>query len=65
MRLCVKVGCTPWPVEDVLQAKYGWREADASKFGKFLRALLDYDIKTRPSASDCLRLQWLYGDQDE
>ena len=48
-----------WPVEDVLSEKYRFSTKDAEEIASFIIPLLDYDVRERATALDCLRHKWL------
>ncbi len=48
-----------WPVEDVLAEKYHFSSKDAEEIANFMIPLLEYDVKERATAQDCLRHKWL------
>lgn len=52
-------GLKPWGLVDVLREKYEWNLEDAIEFSDFLSPMLDYDPKTRATASECLKHSWL------
>jgi serine/threonine protein kinase len=48
-----------WPMQDVLCEKYHFAREDADAIADFIRPLLDFDPKTRATALDALRSEWL------
>ena len=48
-----------WPIQDVLCEKYHFAREDADAIADFMRPLLDFDPKTRATALDALRSEWL------
>ncbi|XP_053684946.1 SRSF protein kinase 3 [Sabethes cyaneus] len=52
-------GLKPWGLVDVLREKYEWSLEDAIEFSDFLSPMLNYDPKTRATASECLQHSWL------
>jgi len=48
-----------WPVEDVLSEKYHFSSKEAEEIASFVVPLLEYDMKERATALDCLRHKWL------
>ena len=48
-----------WPVQDVLQEKYHFSKEDANAVAAFVTPLLDFDPKTRTTALQALRHDWL------
>lgn len=52
-------GLKPWGLVDVLREKYEWGLEDAIEFSEFLSPMLDYDPKSRATASECLQHSWL------
>ncbi|XP_055620356.1 SRSF protein kinase 3 [Toxorhynchites rutilus septentrionalis] len=52
-------GLKPWGLVDVLREKYEWGLEDAIEFSDFLSPMLDYDPRSRATASQCLQHSWL------
>lgn len=50
-----------WPVQDVLTEKYHFAKEDAQAVADFMVPLLDFDPKTRATALDALKSDWLKG----
>jgi serine/threonine protein kinase len=48
-----------WPIQEVLMEKYHFSKEDANGVADFMRPLLDFDPKTRATALDALRSEWL------
>jgi len=48
-----------WPVQDVLTEKYHFSKEDAQAVADFMVPLLDFDPKTRATALDALKSDWL------
>jgi serine/threonine-protein kinase SRPK3 len=48
-----------WPIQDVLQEKYHYSAQDAQDVADFMTPLLDFDPKTRTTALNALRSEWL------
>lgn len=48
-----------WPIVDVLVEKYHFSAEDAKDISDFMKPLLDFDPKTRQTASDALQSKWL------
>jgi serine/threonine protein kinase len=48
-----------WPIQDVLVEKYHFAKDDADAIADFMRPLLDFDPKTRATALDALRHEWI------
>mmetsp|Transcript_3910 Transcript_3910/g.9475 ORF Transcript_3910/g.9475 Transcript_3910/m.9475 type:complete len:1074 (+) Transcript_3910:420-3641(+) len=48
-----------WPIQEVLMEKYHFSKEDANGVADFIRPLLDFDPKTRSTALDALRSDWL------
>lgn len=48
-----------WPIQDVLVEKYHFAREDADAIADFMRPLLDFDPRTRATALDALRHEWL------
>lgn len=48
-----------WPLASVLQEKYHFEEEEANMIASFLLPMLDYNPKTRATASECLNHTWL------
>ncbi|KAI0985451.1 hypothetical protein GJ496_000677, partial [Pomphorhynchus laevis] len=49
----------PWDMMSVLTTRYQWSQVDAYQFTSFLLPMLRYDVRTRPSASECLMHPWI------
>lgn len=49
----------PWDLYSVLTQKYSWSSRDAKNFQDFLTPMLDYDVKRRATALDCLNHPWI------
>ena len=48
-----------WPMEDVLSEKYHFPREEAMAIADFVRPLLDFDPKTRMTAEQALKSDWL------
>ncbi|ACI65907.1 predicted protein [Phaeodactylum tricornutum CCAP 1055/1] len=48
-----------WPIQDVLQEKYHFSQEDAKGIAEFIGPLLDFDPKTRVTAREALKSDWL------
>ena len=48
-----------WPIQDVLHEKYHFSKQDAKEIADFMLPLLQYDMKQRATALQCLRHKWL------
>lgn len=48
-----------WPVQEVLKEKYHFSPKDAQAVADFMTPLLDFDPKTRTTALEALRSDWL------
>jgi hypothetical protein len=48
-----------WPIQDVLHEKYHFSKQDAKEIADFMLPLLQYDMKQRATALQCLRHRWL------
>lgn len=48
-----------WPLSSVLQDKYHFSQFDADMISSFLLPMLDYNPKTRATAAECLKHNWI------
>lgn len=48
-----------WPIQDVLKEKYHFKKEDADAIAEFMMPLLEFDPKSRATALDALRSEWL------
>merc|ERR1712003_533845 len=48
-----------WPIHKVLVEKYQFSEREANAVADFITPLLDFDTKTRATALDALRSDWI------
>jgi serine/threonine-protein kinase SRPK3 len=48
-----------WPIQDVLCEKYHFTKKEADDIAGFMMPLLDFDPKTRVTASQALKSDWL------
>ena len=49
----------PWDLFSVLTQKYNWSPLDAEVFADFLLPMLEYDIRFRATAEECLQHPWI------
>ena len=49
----------PWDLYSVLTQKYNWSSKEAREFSDFLVPMLDYDVRRRATALDCLNHEWV------
>ena len=48
-----------WPLEDVLNEKYGFHEDEAASMADFLNRMLDFEPGNRATAAEALLHPWL------
>ncbi|KAH8835917.1 kinase-like domain-containing protein [Flagelloscypha sp. PMI_526] len=49
----------PWPLQEVMNQKYGWSEPDSALFCDFVRPMLTTDMRQRAHARDMVDHPWL------